>query len=356
MVVCCTREHVHVSGRDEYVRKVGFVTGRCHAGGMAAASPFGRVVLVTGPEMLLAERTVDKVMAQAVRERRDAEVHDIEAVRLDASRLGELAGASLFSSSSVAVIRDLGSLPAELFEQLLGLVARPPEDLALILVHAGGQKGRGLVDKIKKAKPEMVANPALKPKDLVRFVTAEAKTARIRLAPEAARYLIDAVGHDLRALASAVSQLADDRQGEEEVTAELIGHYFGGRAEVTSFAVTDELLAGNLVTALEQLRWALNVGVAPVLVTSAMASGLRGLGKLQADRTGMGDSDLARNIGVPPWKIRTMRQQLRGWDQRGLAAAIRHVAQADAEVKGAADGPEYALERCLLAVASCRRS
>ena len=34
---------------------------------------------------------------------------------------------------------------------------------------------------------------------------------------------------------------------------------------------------------------------------------------------------------------------------------IGHVARADADVKGAADGPEYALERCLLAIASCRR-
>jgi DNA polymerase-3 subunit delta len=70
----------------------------------------------------------------------------------------------------------------------------------------------------------------------------------------------------------------------------------------------------------------------------------------------MGDNDLARDIGVPPWKLRSMRVQLRGWDAQGLARAIQHVALADAEVKGAAEDAGYALERCLLAIADCRRS
>lgn len=305
---------------------------------------------------MLAERAVATVMGKAQKERPDAEVHDVEAIRLDAGRLGELAGASLFASSSIVIIRDLGNLPLELSDQLLALAADPPEDVAVVLVHAGGQKGRGLLDKVKKSKPEIRDNPALKPKDLVRFVTDEAKSRRIRLTPDAARFLIDAVGHDLRALAGAVSQLVADRAGDEEVTTDLIRQYFGGRAEVSSFAVADQALAGNTVSALEQLRWALNTGVAPVLVTSALAAGLRGLGKLQAHRSGMGDNDLARDIGVPPWKIRSMRQQLRGWDQRGLALAIGQVARADADVKGAADVPDYALERCVLAVVACRRA
>lgn len=322
----------------------------------AGANPFGRVVLVTGPESLLAERAVDKVITAANRSQPGAELHDVEAARLDAARLAEMTGASLFASSTIAIVRDLANLPTDLTDAVLALAQQPPADVALVLVHGGGNKGKGLLDKIKKTKPEVVDCPQLKPRDLARFVGDEAKRYRTRISSDAVEFLVDAVGHDLRALAGAVSQLATDREQDEEISTELVRRYFGGRAEVTSFAVTDEVLAGRTVQALEQLRWALSTGVAPVLVTSAMAAGLRGLGKLQANRSGMGDNDLARDIGVPPWKIRTMRQQLRGWDARGLAAAIRHVAQADADVKGAADGPEYALERCVLAVASCRRT
>ena len=48
---------------------------------------------------------------------------------------------------------------------------------------------------------------------------------------------------------------------------------------------------------------------------------------------------------MPPWKLKSMRSQARGWDQAGLATALKVVAVADADVKGAADDAAYALER-----------
>jgi DNA polymerase III subunit delta len=95
--------------------------------------------------------------------------------------------------------------------------------------------------------------------------------------------------------------------------------------------------------------------VAPVLVTSALASGLRGLGKLVTASGGLREADLAREVGVPPWKLKSMRSQARGWDQGGLATALKAVAVADAEVKGAADDAAFALERVVLTVARARR-
>lgn len=319
------------------------------------ASSFGHVALLTGPESLLARRAAEEIRTAALREQPDADVHDVEAGGLEASRLSELTGGSLFASAAVVIIRDLGSLPAELHDAVLALVQTPQPEVALVLIHDGGAKGRGLVTKLKKAKVATRDFPRLRGKDLAGFVNAEVRHARVRADPQTVQFLIDAVGHDLHALAAAVSQLAADREGDE-LTLDLARRYFGGRAEVTSFAVADAILSGQTTHALEQLRWALSTGAAPVLVTSALASGLRGLGRLQADRSGMGDNDLGREIGVPPWKLRSMRTQLRGWDARGLETAIGHVAQADADVKGAADQPEYALERCLLAIARCRRN
>lgn len=318
-------------------------------------SPFGRVVLVSGPESLLADRAVEGLVAAARREDAAAEVTDIEAARLDAGSLASITGGSLFATRAVAVIRDLANLPAELVDTVAALAREPLGDLALILVHGGGVKGKGLLDKVKKAKAEVIDCAQPKPRDLPGFVANEARRAKGRISPEATQQLIDAVGFDLRALAGAVDQLVADAEGRE-IGPDVVRRYFGGRAEVTSFAVTDKALAGRTVEALEQLRWALSTGVAPVLVTSALAGGLRGLGKLAANRSGMNDNDLARDIGVPPWKIKTMRQQLRGWDQGSLALAIRAVAQADADVKGASDNAEFALERCILTVSRARRS
>jgi DNA polymerase-3 subunit delta len=106
---------------------------------------------------------------------------------------------------------------------------------------------------------------------------------------------------------------------------------------------------------MEQLRWAMTTGVAPVLITSALASGLRSIGKLITAGTGLRDADLAKEVGVPPWKLKSIRSQARGWDAAGIACALKLTAEADADVKGAADDSAFSLERTVLAVSRCRR-
>ena len=69
----------------------------------------------------------------------------------------------------------------------------------------------------------------------------------------------------------------------------------------------------------------------------------------------MSGPDLARHIGVPPFKIKDLSSQSRNWQQGGVAEAIKLVAVADGEVKGAATDPEFALERMVLGVLRLRR-
>ena len=151
-----------------------------------------------------------------------------------------------------------------------------------------------------------------------------------------------------------MAQLLADAE-QDTVTATEVRRYFGGRAEVTSFAVADAVLAGRTGAAMEQLRWAMSTGVAPVLVTSALATGVRGLSRLLTAPTGLRDADLAREVGVPPWKLKSMRIQAPRVGSAGLAIAVQSIAVADAEVKGAADDAAFALEQVVLAVSRARR-
>lgn len=320
----------------------------------ATPTVFGHTVLVSGPEGLLADRAVAERLAVARASAPDVEISEVTAAELDPGRLAEITSPSLFSTARVAVVRDLAQLPAEVAEPLLATAVAPDAELGLVLVHGGGVKGKAVLDKLKKAKVEVVDCPSLKPWELPQFVVAEARRQGSRIAKETAQQLVDAVGHDLRGVASAVAQLVADAE-ENEITDKLVRRYFGGRAEVTSFAVADAVLAGETGKAMEQLRWALSTGVAPVLVTSALASGLRGMGKLVSAPSGLRDNDLAGAVGVPPWKLRTMKAQARGWDARSVASALQLVAAADADVKGASDDAGFALERAVLGVARSRR-
>lgn len=318
-------------------------------------SAFGSALLITGPEALLAQRIVEDARAAALAEQPDAGVNEITALDLEDSMLSEVVGGSLFASHIVAVIDDVGSCPASVVDQLVAVAADPPEELCLILVHQGGNKGRGLVDKLKKAKVPVKTVAAIKPWELPKFVAAEARRNGVRLSAEAAGALVTAVGNDLRALGAAVSQLASDADGAE-IDEALINRYFAGRAEVTSFAVSDAVLAGNPTLALERLRWALSTGAAPVLITSAMAGAFRGMGKyLDAQGARMGDAELARQLGLPPWKMKDYAKASRNWQPGAVAQAIGVIARGDAEVKGAATDAPFALERMVLGVLKLRR-
>lgn len=314
----------------------------------------GRALLVTGPESLVAERHVNARVRAAQKLAPHADVHRVEASSINAGTFAELTGGSLFASASIVVLQDISGLDQGLFDLVAATAANPPEDLCLVMTHPGGVKGKGLLDRLKKAKVETMEAAAIKTWELGKFVEAEARLAKVRLGNGAAQALVDAIGADPRALASAVVQLGDDMDGQP-VTVESIHIYFGGRAEVTSFAVADDVLAGRTGDALEKLRWALSTGVAPVLVTSAVANSLRGLGKYHDLRSSrLNDGEVARQIGVPPWKVKDLARLSRVWSPRAIADGVVAVAVADGAVKGVAADPDFGLEQMVLALDRAR--
>jgi DNA polymerase-3 subunit delta len=315
-----------------------------------ASDVLGHVVLVTGPEELLNQRAVEAAVAAVRDADPESEVSETSADQLSIAALGDLAAPSLFSSIRCVVVRGLEDLPEDSHTGLLDYAAAPAEEVGLLLVHSGGQRGSGLLTRLRKLPTvREVKSTSLKPSEMSRFVAAEVRSQGGRIAEDAADLLVQAVGSDLRALAGAAHQLSSDFPGEP-LTAAVVRRYFGGRAEVKSFAIADAALAGRADQALEELRWAIDNGTAAVLVTSAFASGLRGLARFSAAPRGMREADLAREAGVPPWKLRVLREQARGWGEEGLGVAVTAVARADADVKGAAGDTAYSLERMVLAV------
>jgi DNA polymerase-3 subunit delta len=314
-----------------------------------SAPKLGDVLLVTGTETFLADRAVRSAIAAVSTGGAEIEVTDLTAAELDVGVFAELTGPSLFAAERALVLRGLENLPTEMVPHLVDYAGSPSDDVLVVLVHSGGQKGKAVLDKLRKASVTEVVATAPKTWELPPFVAGEIRLLGGSIDERAAAALVDAVGHDLRALAGACSQLVSDAGGDP-ISSELIGRYFGGRAEVTSFAVADAAIAGRTEPALEQLRWALDCGVAAVLVTSAMAGGLRGLAKFTSAPSGLREADLAREVGVPPWKLKTLKQQARGWTAGGLATAIKAVAKADADVKGASGDTGYALERMVITV------
>jgi DNA polymerase III subunit delta len=321
----------------------------------SASQVLGRVTLVTGKEEFLNERTLHSVRRAVSAHDSEAEVSESLASDLTASSLEEMSAPSLFSSTRCAVVRALEDLPDDLYDQVLSYAAAPVEDVALVLMHGGGSKGSGLLTKLRKQSSvtEVKAAEVKYASGYQEFVRGEFAQLGARVAPEATEFLVVAVGHDLRSLAAAAHQLTSDFPGQQ-IGVDLVKRYFGGRAEAKSFAVADATMAGDADQALEELRWALDGGTAAVLVTSAMAGSVRGVARFLGSVDRSRENDLARELGVPPWKVKTIRAQSRSWDDAGIAEALRAVAQADADIKGAAHDASYTLERLVLTLVGLR--
>jgi len=311
------------------------------------------VVLVVGEEEYLVDRSVRDLITAARDAGLGGDVHDLDGAGLGPGELESLTSPSLFGGGCVLVVRAAQNATKDVAAELARYAKNPAPDVVLVLTHPGGAKGKELLAGVKAAGARVVECPKVtRFAERLDFIRAEFRRAGTRADDGAARALLDAVGSDLRELAAACSQLAADTDGG--INEAVVARYYRGRAEATGFAVADRAVEGHLAQALEQLRWALATGVSPVLICSALAQGVRLLGRVGSAPRGASSVALAAEVGAPPWKIDRVRQQLRGWHPNGIARALHAVAEADAQVKGEAASAAYALERAVRRIVASR--
>lgn len=321
--------------------------------GMAEPVDLAPLTLVTGDESLLVDRAIDRAVATARRIDPGVERRDGTGAGLTAGEFSDLVAPSLFAEPRVVVIRGAHEASKELAAALTGYVQDPVDGVWLVLHHPGGARNKAIADTLSKAGAVVVTCTRItKLNERIDFVRAEIRRAGGRTTPAAVTALVEAVGSDLRELASAADQLVADTGGT--VDEKAVRRYHTGRAEVSGFTVSDATMAGDLPGALESLRWALGVGVAPVLIADALADGVRTVSRVSAARGGNSYA-MASELGMPPWKIDRARGMARGWTPDGLARGMATVAQLNAAVKGVAADAEYALEKAVIDLVEARR-
>ena len=264
---------------------------------------------------------------------------------LDAAELSEMVSPSLFGGQRVIVILAAQDIRVASADSVISLMRHPADDICLVLHHVGGAKGKALLAVAREVKAHEISCARLtRPDERLDFLRNEVRRAGGSITPDAAALLLDAVGHDLRVIATAATQLVADSGGR--IDAAIVTDYHRGRAEVTGFAVSDRAVVGDAAGALETLRWALSIGVPHVVIADALADGVRSVARLIA--VGRGNPyELAQQLGMPPWKVKRAQSQARGWSEAGLRKALVVVADLNADVKGAAADPGYALERAI---------
>jgi DNA polymerase-3 subunit delta len=317
--------------------------------------PLPGLVLVVGDEELLVDRAVRGVAAAARRSAADLVETERSGGEIDGPELHELLGPSLFGDARLLVIRsaqDVRTAAAAVLTPYLADLASGSDGTTVVLQHAGGAKGKAVLDAARKANAlELACGKLARTDDRSEFVRAEVRRAGGRIAPDAVAMVLDAVGSDLRELAAACAQLVSDSGGDVDV--DLVRAFHRGRAEVSGFAVADLAVVGRAGAALEALRFALSVGVPHVVIADALADGVRSVARVWSAGRG-NEYELARQLGMAPWKVKRAASQGRGWSEDGLRAALGIVATLNADVKGAAVDPGFALEMAVRRISVAR--
>ncbi|MCB1274218.1 MAG: DNA polymerase III subunit delta [Leucobacter sp.] len=311
------------------------------------------VVLISGPEEFLANRA-SRTIRDALRNADPAvEIHDVDAAGYTAGELFTLASPSLFAEPRLIRVESVEKASDAFLDDAKRYLAAPADDTTLVLRHAGGMRGKALLDAVRGEPGRTlgaieIVCPELK-KDAERLAFAQAEFRRLgaQVAPNAVRMLVAAYASGLGELAGAIEQLVTDRGtriGEDDVERAT-----EGRVEAGAFKVADAATAGNASEALTLLRQARLAGSDPIPLLAALNMKVRAMARVFGARGPSGQ--LAKEFGMAPWQVERAQRETRGWREADLARAIDLAAETEWRLKGGSRDPEYALERYVLFIA-----
>lgn len=310
--------------------------------------------LVLGDEELLVERAVAGVLRSA-RQRADIDSasDDIPVSRMRAAdvstyELAELLSPSLFAEERIVVLEAAGEAGKQAAAVIVSAAADIPQGTVLVVVHSGGGHAKALSNELRSLGAQVHPCARItKLSERLDFLREEFRSLRVKVDEEAVTALLDAVGSDIRELASACSQLVADTAGNVDVN--MVRRYHSGKAEVKGFDIADKAVAGDVAGAVEALRWAMMRGEPLVVLADALAEAVHTIG-----RVGSLSGDpyrLAGQLRMPPWRVQKAQKQARRWSSDTVAKAMRMVAELNANVKGAVVAADYALESAVRKVA-----
>jgi DNA polymerase-3 subunit delta len=321
---------------------------RTNPQGWDRASP-APLVLVVGPEQVLAERAVAAIVAEVRSTDGTVSVSRLSAANYASGALRAATSPSLFAEPGVVVVEEGEAMSDAFADDALAYARAPDPDVVVALLHAGAVRGKKVLDAFRAAGAREFLCPAVKrDSDALAFVEGEFSRANRTARPQAIRSLVDAIGPDAAELAAACHQLMSDVTGP--ISPEEVTRYYGSRVNATGFAVADAAIAGKVGEALTLVRHALDTGTDPVPLIAAVAAKVRTLAKVGASR-GRG-LDPLKDLGLAPWQVERARRDLRLWTADTIARAIEALAEADAQVKGAGRDPRFAVERAIRTIAS----
>jgi DNA polymerase-3 subunit delta len=276
-------------------------------------------------------------------------VREAQEVEL-AEFLAEARAATLWGAGQLLILRGVDFYPAAQVKAVTGYLDRPAPRAWVVLL-AEGLKARevekhGVWGRLAKEEAAL-GFYRLRESELHQWLTREARHLGKNLTLAAAQRLVEMVGDNLAELSQELEKLALFAGPENTLTPALVTQLASHSRTYNIFALVEALGEPGFHQRLTSLGHLLDLGEAPPKILGMLARQVRILIRVK-EGAGANPVELARRLGVPQWKVKSLGQQAARFSAAALKSHLELLHQVDFHLKTSTGSPRLWLEWALV--------
>ena len=320
----------------------------------------GPLYLITGKERFLVDRAVEILRERVLDPRtRDFNYDLFHGKETSAQRLLSSARTlPMMARRRLVLVRDADELKADAAAELIPYVTAPCAETCLVATAEKVDARMKLWAAWKKHGVTIACAP-LYERQLPGFVRDEARARGVKLDSGAAELIADEIGADLGQLSGAVERLSvyvSDR-ADKLITVADVEEQVASTRERSIFELCDAVGDGDRGRALAILGAMTQARESGVRIVAMLARHVRQLWMAAALLArGAAPSDLAAELGIPPFFAGGIAEQARRYNRRMLARMHAALYRADVELKRSRLDDARLLEQLVLKLTAPRRA
>ncbi len=237
---------------------------------------------------------------------------------------------------------------AEDSQRLSDYLERLPDTTCLLFYCTAAPDGRKKLTQALRKRGAAVSFDRLADASLARWAQQQVRPHGKRIAPDTVQYLAFTAGHELMGLAQELAKLSAYAGEREEITRQDVDLVVTPSLECTVFQMVDQLVAGQEGEAFRLLSIMLENGEGRIGILAMIQRQYRNLMHLcRMQQEGVSERDIISRLGVPPFALRRLKEQVRGETADTLRAKLDLCVDTDYAIKSGKMREDAALERAM---------
>lgn len=247
------------------------------------------------------------------------------------------------------VLTDVHEIAAPEQNRMISYLSNPNQSTCLIMT-AEKLDGRTKFAQVLRQHAEIVQFWKLYDRDVPQWISTRAKQYNCTISLQAAAYLVDLVGNDLRQVDNELKKIVA-YTGAGELSIDVVQKVVGDIREHDIFELVDAVSEGNTIEALRILNQLLTEGEQPLKILMMVTRQFRLLWKVKAhlvEKRSLTAKQLAEKVGIPYRSAAHLQKQAQRFSQVQIKQGFRRLCTVDRALKSSTNSPNILLEDVLM--------